>query len=42
MTGFDKLKANLMKNEEFARIYNERKPLRNFIDELIELRLRRV
>ncbi|RAO95569.1 MULTISPECIES: helix-turn-helix domain-containing protein [unclassified Mesotoga] len=39
MTGFDKLKTNLMKNEEFARIYNERKPLRNFIDELIELRV---
>ncbi|MCC7573087.1 MAG: helix-turn-helix transcriptional regulator [Candidatus Methanofastidiosum sp.] len=39
MTGFDKLKANLMKNEEFARLYNERKPLRNFIDELIELRV---
>jgi len=28
-----------MKNEEFAHIYNERKPLRNFIDELIELRV---
>ena len=39
MTGFDKLKTNLMKNKEFARIYNERKPLRNFIDELIELRV---
>jgi len=39
MTGFDKLKTNLMKNEEFALIYNERKPLINFIDELIELRV---
>jgi len=29
----------LMKNEEFARLYNERKPLRSFIDELIELRV---
>jgi transcriptional regulator with XRE-family HTH domain len=39
MTGFDKLKTNLMKNKEFARLYNERKPLRDFIDELIELRV---
>ena len=39
MTGFDKLKANLMKNSEFAAIYNEKKPLRNFIDELIDLRV---
>lgn len=39
MTGFDKLKATLMKNAEFAAIYNEKKPLRNFIDELIDLRV---
>ncbi len=39
MTGFDKLKANLMKNSEFAAIYNEKKPLRDFIDELIDLRV---
>jgi len=39
MTGFDKLKTNLMKTEEFARLYIERKPLRDFIDELIELRV---
>jgi len=39
MSGFDKLKANLMKNAEFAAIYNEKKPLRTFIDELIDLRV---
>ena len=34
-----KLKEALMKNTEYAVIYNEKKPLRNFIDELIDLRV---